>query len=134
MREAPITFLWPTRSQRLCAVRRRAPRVARVVFECQPPLLRLFQSSALGDTVRVVARDDNGSVPDHDVQSALLSLPRLAGTDADTVPATTPYLSPPDDADFPALRESGVHVGIAWAGKPPREALQIAIAEAYGRA
>ena len=95
-----------------------APRAARVVFECQAPLLRLFQSSALGDTVRVVARDDNGSVPDHDVQSALLSLPRLAGTDADTVPATTPYLSPPDDAGFPALRESGVHVGIAWAGKP----------------
>ena len=93
-----------------------APRAARIVFECQAPLRRLFQSSALGDTVRVFARDDNGSLPDHDVQSALLSLPRLA--DAGSVPATTPYLSPPGDAGAPALRGGGIHVGIAWAGKP----------------
>ena len=32
----------------------------------------------LDAALRVFARDDNGSLPDHDVQSALLSLPRLA--------------------------------------------------------
>jgi tetratricopeptide (TPR) repeat protein len=103
-----------------------APRAARIVFECQAPLLRLFQASALGDNVRVVARNDDGAVADHDVQTALLSLPHLAGITVDTVPAAAPYLSVPGNAGVPDFRHSGVqgriqgkfHVGIAWAGKP----------------
>jgi tetratricopeptide (TPR) repeat protein len=94
-----------------------AARAARVIFECQAPLLRLFQGSAICGDARVVARDDE-SVPDHDAQTALLSLPRLTGTAADTVPSTTPYLTPPEGIEIPDLREGGIHVGIAWAGKP----------------
>ena len=92
-----------------------AASTARLIFECQAPLVRLFQHAAVCRNMRVVARDD-AAVPDHDVQTALLSLPRLAGSNADSIPSMTPYLSPPEE--IRVLPEGGVHVGIAWAGKP----------------
>jgi len=94
-----------------------AARAARVIFECQAPLLRLFQNSAVCRGVRVVARDGKAP-PDHDVQSALMSLPRLVCADADTIPPVTPFLTPPGDTGVPALAKGAIHVGIAWAGKP----------------
>ncbi len=95
-----------------------AARAGRIIFECQEPLLRLFQGSAACRDIDVVAREDDDTVPDHDIHAALLSLPYLTGTDADTVPSMTPYLAPPEAIAIPALPEGGIHVGIAWAGKP----------------
>jgi tetratricopeptide (TPR) repeat protein len=93
-----------------------AARGARVVFECAPPLARLFGNLAGVDE----ALPRGAALPEFDAQIPLLSLPRLFGTTLDTVPAHVPYLHPP----AAALRRWGdwlkglprPHVGLAWRG------------------
>jgi tetratricopeptide (TPR) repeat protein len=92
-----------------------AGRAGRVVFECQEPLARLFRDSPVCDGVTVVAREAE-ALPDYDAHVALLSLAHL--TDAESIPAQMPYLTPSSDRPRIARRGEGLHVGIVWAGKP----------------
>jgi tetratricopeptide (TPR) repeat protein len=101
----------------LPGLRERPGAPARIVLECQPPLVRLFAGSPACAGVSIAVRDET-PLPPFDYQMALLSLPRIAGTTAETIPADIPYLCPPSK-DVPSLRlPKGFHVGIAWAGKP----------------
>lgn len=95
----------------------------RVVLECPRPLLRLFRSIASGGAVDLVAKGE--SLPPCDVQAPLMSLPRILGTEAETIPACVPYLR----VD-PALEEQWrrrlaasprPRVGLVWAGNPRHE-------------
>tara|TARA_Y100001934_G_scaffold30697_1_gene33956 strand:+ start:36 stop:1415 length:1380 start_codon:yes stop_codon:yes gene_type:complete len=88
---------------------------ATIVFECQAPLVRLFQSSPVFEGVTIVSRVVD-PLPAYDLQAALLSLPHLTGVAL--VPADTPYLVPPADRPRIANRFKNVHVGLVWAGKP----------------
>ena len=98
-------------------------RGARVVFECQRPLVELFHNFT---GIHRVPADD--PLPPFDAHIPLLSLPDVFGTTLSTVPADIPYL----DADS-ALVERWQHVlgqtsppkvartrtvGIAWQGNP----------------
>jgi len=91
---------------------------ASVVVECQKVLVPLVQRCRFVD--QVVA--GGSKLPRFDMHAALVSMPTLAGTTLNSVPATVPYLS----AD-PALVEKwsprvksldGLRVGIAWQGDP----------------
>lgn len=103
-----------------------ADRGARVIVECQPPLLRLFRRSLVeegGSVAEVVARGT--PPPPFDAQAPLMSLPHLCGTTLASVPASVPYLAadPAAVADWrrrlPALPSTGdIRVGLAWAGNP----------------
>jgi tetratricopeptide (TPR) repeat protein len=92
-------------------------RGARVVVQCQRPLLRLL-ASCPGIDALTGAGDP---LPEFDVHAPLLSLPGILQTSLDNVPATVPYLFPP-----PALvdqwreelgRLGGLKVGIGWQGR-----------------
>jgi Tfp pilus assembly protein PilF len=87
-----------------------------IVLEVQPPLVRLLASLA-GD-IRIVARSD--TLPDHDLQCALASLPGVLGLTLETLPPPEPYLSvAPVLIDAWSLRLSGqpgLKVGLVWAG------------------
>jgi Flp pilus assembly protein TadD len=93
-------------------------RGARVIVECQEPLVRILRGCPGID--RIVPRGE--PLPEYDVQAPFLSLPGLLRTTLDTVPANVPYL----EAD-PGLVErwrqelSGVEgrkIGVAWQGNP----------------
>jgi len=96
-----------------------ADRGARVMVECQAPLVPLFRAIAAVDQV-IPAGDP---LPPFDKHASLLSLPAILGTSLDTIPAPIPYLTAPpptaaqqlprDLADPTALR-----VGLAWGGNP----------------
>jgi tetratricopeptide (TPR) repeat protein len=102
---------------------RYAPMIAaqggRVVLECQPQLLRLFET--LAGVATLVPRGE--PLPPFDLHAALLSLPQLFGTTLETIPAPPRYLKAPADlaeafrarlAAPPGVRR----IGLAWAGKP----------------
>ena len=91
-----------------------AQRGARIVFDCQPDLLRLMA------TLPGIAelRQDGAPVPQADFHLPLLSLPHRLGITLATVPAQVPYLAAP--AAGPSLaRPPGTRlaVGIVWAGR-----------------
>jgi tetratricopeptide (TPR) repeat protein len=90
---------------------------ARVLIQCTLPLRNL-----LATVPGVAAAFGPGEpLPHYDAHIALLSLPRIFGTDAASIPASVPYLTVPAEqraavraslaSNAPALR-----VGIAWAG------------------
>jgi tetratricopeptide (TPR) repeat protein len=61
-------------------------------------------------------------LPPFDEQAPLMSLPRILGTTADTIPGNTPYLQA-DQQLVACLREAlgpaaGLRAGLAWAGNP----------------
>lgn len=90
---------------------------AQVVFECHPPLAELMKSLKSGIDVIPMGHQ----LPRFDLQAPLMSLPLVFGTTIETVPAGTPYLSPPADR-LPLwsnrVREGGaMRVGLCWAGK-----------------
>lgn len=89
---------------------------ARVVLAAPPPLVELL--GQLPATVVAAGQP----LPPFDVHLALLSLPRVLGTTADTIPAEVPYLrSPPGrvPAVESLLAPSGrLRLGITWAGNP----------------
>ncbi len=82
---------------------------ARVVLAVQPPLMRLLQGSPGVD----VLVESGVDPPRFDVAAALLSLPRLFGTTAETIPPPVPYAHRwaawTDEAP-------GLRVGLVWAG------------------
>lgn len=91
-------------------------RGARVIVECAPALVRIFNTLAGAETV--VA---NGTpLPPHDAHVPLLSLPHLLG--AGEMPEAVPYLAaePALTADWSWRLASfgGLKVGLVWAGNP----------------
>ncbi|MCP5367576.1 MAG: glycosyltransferase family protein [Hyphomicrobiales bacterium] len=91
-------------------------RCGRLVVECQPEMLRLMATVPGVDAVA----SEHEPPPPHDAHVPMLGLPRLLGTDLDSIPAQVPYLRPPRPAK-PAphsLPRDRFRVGIAWAGKP----------------
>lgn len=100
---------------------------ADVVFECPDTLKPLMEM--IPGVVKVIAPGE--ALPPADCHVALLSLPGLVGTTAESIPADIPYLT------LPAGRESkwrriaaewpnGIRIGIAWRGSPdhPRDAVR----------
>ena len=93
-------------------------RGGRVILVCQPPLIRLLTRSP--GIERLLVHGD--PLPEFDVHTPLLSLPRLLGTTLESVPADVPYL----DAEpqlVAAWRQRlgsypGFKVGIVWQGNP----------------
>ena len=92
-------------------------RVAELVFEVQPSLLRLMQANF--PQCRVVPR--GAELPPIDAYIPLLSLPRLLATRLASIPAATPSLQ----ADRAASQEwrqrlagPRLKVGLVWAGTP----------------
>ncbi|MBF0622434.1 MAG: glycosyltransferase family protein [Magnetococcales bacterium] len=93
----------------------------KVIFECQKPLVKLFESSDMADEI-VIGDHKNPCNPQFDRYAPLLSLPGLLNTRADTIPADTPYFSPdPSRIAFwktELARYPGLKVGINWSGDP----------------
>lgn len=91
---------------------------ARVFLECNSQLVRLLDGMA--GVAGVITRF--GTLPPHDYQASLLSLPHLLGTTLETIPAAVPYLSAkPDLSAHWAKRlrgHGGLKVGLVWAGNP----------------
>jgi hypothetical protein len=91
-------------------------RCGRVILQCHKSLKRLLERCPGID--EIVGREK--TVPKHDAQSLLLSLPRVFGTNLATIPAPIPYLF----ADENLIRQwrerfgsiAGFKVGIAWQG------------------
>ena len=90
---------------------------ARVLVECQSPLVPILQHADLGIEQLVLRGSE---MPPFDVACPLLSVPGVMGTTLDTIPCDVPYLqAPPELVD--AWRDrvgelDGFKVGIAWQG------------------
>lgn len=93
-----------------------AARGARAILEVEEPLRELLGS--LAGVTKVVTNGD--ALPEFDLQCPLLSLPLAFGTQLETIPSATPYLSAPT-AKASAWRDRlGKHerprIGLVWAG------------------
>lgn len=96
---------------------------ARVVLQCQAPLLRLLQG--LPGAAQVIGVDDD--VPDTDFAVSLMSLPHRLKTTLASVPARLPYLQPPLAEVLQWRRaladlQDGLRIGLAWRGNPEHPA------------
>ena len=93
-------------------------RSGRVVLEAPLPLARLFKT--LEGVDRLIASGD--PPPAFDCHAPLLDLPRLLGTNSDTIPGAQSYLSTDADLTRQWAEQLGpwddFRVGIAWAGNP----------------
>jgi tetratricopeptide (TPR) repeat protein len=91
-----------------------AERCKAVVLECQPQLKRL-----LADTPGLNAVLAPGEpLPRFDAHLPLMSLPRVFGTQIETIPWTGPYIDPPANSAREVSASSGPNIGLAWAGEP----------------
>lgn len=90
---------------------------ARVIFECQAPLVRLMKS--LADCTSVLPL--GSKLPRFDMHVPLLSLPMVLGNTLQTIPDKTPYLAAAADSvlrwSFLVRKDKGLNVGICWSGK-----------------
>lgn len=95
-----------------------AARGAEVIVECQPALQSLFRTV---DGVSEVITAGDAMRADYEIP--LMSLPLAFRTEAESIPATVPYL----EADADAARHwrdkvdtcgDGLKVGLAWSGNP----------------
>jgi Flp pilus assembly protein TadD len=97
-------------------------KAARIIFECQAPLARLFQGSPLSDGVEIVPRaedpDSGVPLPPFDAQIALLSLPHVLGAADTLIPGDMPYIPPPPGSHTVTAPPGHLKVGLTWAGKP----------------
>ncbi len=89
-------------------------RAGRVILECRPELKRLFTASAVADTVIAVGEP----LPAFDYYSSLVSLPHVLGTNWETIPRQSPYLSAPRKDDLPPAPAGHLRAGLVWAGNP----------------
>ncbi|MGA3067779.1 MAG: tetratricopeptide repeat-containing glycosyltransferase family protein [Tepidisphaeraceae bacterium] len=103
-------------------------RVGKIILECQPELLRLFENFPGID--HCVARGH--PLPRFDSRIPLQSLPRILSLRLENIPATVPYLNPPRqsveswEARLP--RDGRKKIGLRWAGSPsPRSKRSTAI-------
>ncbi len=95
---------------------------ARVVFECQPALSGLMATLAPSHDSRIISPGDAAPIADY--HAPLLSLPRIFGTAADTIPARIPYLAAPAAKSARWANHAfayGLKVGLVWAGNPGRQ-------------
>ena len=93
-----------------------AERGARVILEVQPQLARLL--SGLPGVAAVLPR--KAPLPPLDCHCPLASLPLALGTTLETIPASVPYIAPPDDAAAlwrARLPQERALVGLAWSGE-----------------
>lgn len=90
-----------------------AQRVGRVVVEC-PAAMRDLIATVPGIDDIVCEGEQH---PPFDVFAFLLSLPRVFGTQSDSIPADVPYLRVPDGTQATVPAKDGFSVGIAWAGR-----------------
>jgi len=86
---------------------------ARVIFECQPALLRLLAQSG-GWNAELVARDES-ALPPFDSHVPLLSLPLALGK-YEPMPMSASYLHAEKTAVFAEAPRGSLRVGLAWAG------------------
>ena len=94
-----------------------APRVGRLVFECQAELARLM--TCIPGVAEVIP--SGRPTPACDYHVPLLNLPRFLRTNFDNIPAEIPYLQPPSGIMTPTIHRphgTKLAVGIVWAGKP----------------
>ena len=94
-------------------------RGGKVILQCMPELKRVLQSLK-ADFTLITTQD---SVPQFDVHLPLISLPRVLGTTADTIPAPQKYLyaEPQLIEQWKQKLQStgpGLRVGLAWSGSP----------------
>ncbi|MBD2018590.1 tetratricopeptide repeat protein, partial [Leptolyngbya sp. FACHB-36] len=88
-------------------------RGGRVIVECHPPLVRLFQG--LPGIHQVIAY---GATPlAFDVHAPLMSLPNLLGTTIDTIPASLSFPSDIRNSEF-KIQNSKFKLGFVWTGNP----------------
>ncbi len=89
---------------------------ATVIFECPDPLGPLITETGLVD--EMVKMGD--PLPAFDCHAALLDLPHLCNTSADSIPADVPYLSVPTEtvAKWQArvAQHDGLKIGLNWRG------------------
>ena len=94
----------------------------KIVFECDPRLVFLYQDLPFCDTL--IPRSSCMAEPGilYDYQISLLSLPLYFNTNLTSIPCKIPYLnahSELSDALGKAVRENPAYkIGIAWAGNP----------------
>ncbi|MEK7246494.1 MAG: tetratricopeptide repeat-containing glycosyltransferase family protein [Pseudomonadota bacterium] len=93
---------------------------AALVLECPAELARLMETLEAVDRIAI----RGGPLPAFDAHIPLMSLPALMGTAANNVPATVPYLSPPEirAVALPEIVAGALKVGIVWAGSPATRA------------
>lgn len=120
---------------------RRLGRNAEVIVECHPPVAPLMAGIAGVSSVVATGKP----WPAHDFQIGLMSLPRVLGLTANSVPAG-PYLTVPAEARRwvvpeakPLGHRGGPVIGLCWGGRPvprnrsvPFAALWEAVQEAAG--
>jgi tetratricopeptide (TPR) repeat protein len=89
-----------------------------VVLDLPEPLFRI----AAGMSSDFVLKTSGEPLPPFDWQCPLMSLPLALGTTLETIPATVPYLTVPEEALHSAASRSwpkdGLRVGLVWAGNP----------------
>jgi hypothetical protein len=98
-----------------------ADRGAKVIIECNHSLVKLI--SRVRGVSKVVAA--GLALPDFDLHTPLLSLPRDFATTLETIPADVPYLSPEPErieAWRTRLKGEGFKVGLVWAGNAKPDA------------
>jgi tetratricopeptide (TPR) repeat protein/glycosyltransferase involved in cell wall biosynthesis len=100
---------------------RYVPRVlelgGRVILECHPPLMQLFQG--IPGIAQLLPY--NSPPPPYDVQFPLMSLAHLLGISLDTIPSQVPYLTAPSPDRVtlpPPNAPSDLKVGLVWSGNP----------------
>ncbi len=95
-------------------------RCARVELETQAPLAELLRDLPGVDAVTV--RPAAAPVADAtDAHIALMSLPRIFGTDIGTIPSVVPYIWPAIEKRrrwAERLQGPGLRAGLVWAGRP----------------
>jgi tetratricopeptide (TPR) repeat protein len=97
-----------------------AARGLRVILEVQPALVNLLGS--LAGVERAIAQ--GRTLPDFDSYCPMMSLPLAFATRLETIPATIPYLSIPDESKhewqnrLPNDKRANFRVGLVWAGRP----------------
>jgi tetratricopeptide (TPR) repeat protein len=91
-----------------------AARGGRVILECQPELVRLFQTVEGVDQVIPVGK----TLPDFDLHCPLMSLPLVMGTTLQSIPANIPYLHAENWKEELGGLPDDLKVGLVWAGRP----------------
>jgi tetratricopeptide (TPR) repeat protein len=95
-------------------------RCREVIFETRQSLIPLLRGFPGID--RFVVRSDKPPAGENwDFHSPLLSLPRIFGTDLQTIPADVPYLKGENSKVAywkSRIATEGIKVGIVWAGRP----------------
>jgi hypothetical protein len=90
-----------------------------VILECQAQLQHLMQLNFPGHTI--IARGE--LLPNFDLHSPLMSLPRIFRMTLENIPGDVPYLHPIADEVQTLRKRLAIHsqflkVGLAWAGSP----------------